>query len=328
MKTIRALSILLAVGAGAWSAQAAAIEPIPQTPGWRGFVVMGGGYTDLKSNTVAGNNLIDIGQPVIDSVAQRPRSDDTFHPVITGEINYTFGGGWQAFFGTSLEDAVTLDGVTQLGARKDLGSDGGVLQGGFLFSGIPTQVWEDPYAEGVRRRETDRDSTGVRLEWDRILGSAFDVTFSYRDISIDTERSGHSSDLSAAGWSRRPLFSCPGCARWLEQSVHEDHHRGHRVHRGKESGAASVVAACFLRKRSRMPAKVIGDIGLDEVVTVVVTRVHAQLECLARCAARVGEQVGIQLLGEEFVRGALVDQDLTVERPLCYQYRRVVFQPG
>jgi len=42
----------------------------------------------------------------------------------------------------------------------------------------------------VRRRETDRDSTGVRLEWDRILGSAFDVTFSYRDISIDTERSG------------------------------------------------------------------------------------------------------------------------------------------
>jgi hypothetical protein len=174
MKTIKALSILLAVGAGAWSAQAAAIEPIPQTPGWRGFVVMGGGYMDLKSNTVAGNNLIDIGQPVIDSVAQRPRSDDTFHPVITGEINYTFGGGWQAFFGTSLEDAVTLDGVTQLGARKDLGSDGGVLQGGFLFSGIPTQVWEDPYAEGVRRRETDRDSTGVRLEWDRILGSAFE----------------------------------------------------------------------------------------------------------------------------------------------------------
>jgi hypothetical protein len=168
---------------------ALAIEPIPTTPGWRGFVVAGGGYADLKSNTVAGNNLIEIGQPVIDSVTQGPRSDDTFHPVITGEINYTFGGGWQAFFGTSLEDAVTLDGVTQLGMRKDL--DGaGILQGGLLFSGIPTQVWEDPYAEGVRREETDRDSAGVRLEWDRILGSAFDVTLSYRDISIDTERSG------------------------------------------------------------------------------------------------------------------------------------------
>ena len=165
------------------------IEPIPSTPGWRGFVVGGAGYVDLTSNLVAGNNLIDIGQPVIDSVAQRPRSDDTFHPVVTGEINYTFSNGWQAFFGTSLEDAVTLDGVTQLGTRKDMGS-AGILQGGVLFSGIPTQVWEDPYAEGVQREETDRDSTGLRLQWDRVLGTALELTVSYRDVAIDTERSG------------------------------------------------------------------------------------------------------------------------------------------
>jgi hypothetical protein len=185
----RRVSLAIAVVTAVASPVALAIEPIPETPGWRGFVLVGGGYTDLKSNLVAGNNLIDIGKDTIDSVAQRPRSDDTFHPVVTGEINYTFGNGWQGFFGTSLEDAVTLDGVTQLGARKDLGS-GGIVQGGLLFSGIPTQVWEDPYAEGVRRDETDRDSAGVRLQWDRILGSAFELTFSYRDISIDTERSG------------------------------------------------------------------------------------------------------------------------------------------
>lgn len=168
---------------------ALAIEPIPATPGWRGFVVVGGGYADLKSSTVAGNRLIEIGQPVIDSINQLPGSDDTFHPVVTGEINYTFSNGWQAFFGTALEDAVTLDGVTQLGARKDLGS-AGILQGGLLFSGIPTEVWEDPYAEGVQREESDRDSAGVRLAWDRILDTAFHLTMSYRDISIDTERSG------------------------------------------------------------------------------------------------------------------------------------------
>jgi len=180
---------LLATLACGMAPAAMAIEPIPSTPGWRGFVVLGGGYVDIKSNTVAGNNLADVGEPVIDSVAQGPESDDTFLPVINGEINYTFDGGWQAFFGTSLEDAVTLDGVTQLGARKDLGS-AGILQGGFLFSGIPTQVWEDPYAEGVERKETDRDSTGMRLQWDKVLGSALELTFSYRDIKIDTERSG------------------------------------------------------------------------------------------------------------------------------------------
>ena len=180
------LLVMLTVGA---APAAIAIEPIPESPGWRGFVVVGGGYADLTSNTVAGNNLLEIGDPVISSVTQSPRSDDTFHPVVTGEVNYTFGNGWQAFFGTSLEDAVTLDGVTQLGARKDLGS-AGILQGGFLFSGIPTQVWEDPYAEGVRREETDRDSAGLRLQWDRILGTALEFTVSYRDVSIDTEGSG------------------------------------------------------------------------------------------------------------------------------------------
>jgi hypothetical protein len=156
------LLALLTVGV---APKAMAIEPIPSTPGWRGFVVVGGGYADLKSNTVAGNNLIDIGQSTISSVTRRPRSDDTFYPVVTGEINYTFGNGWQAFFGTALEDAITLDGMTQLGARKDLGS-AGIVQGGLLFSGIPTQVWEDAYAEGVRREETDRDSTGCRSRVD------------------------------------------------------------------------------------------------------------------------------------------------------------------
>ncbi len=185
----RSPAILLAVGASLLAPPAPAIEAIPRTPGWSGFVVVGVGYTDLESNLVAGNSLIDVGRPVVDSINQGPGSDDTFHPVVTGEVNYTFGNRWQAFFGTSLDDAVTLDGVTQLGARRDLG-DAGTLQGGFVFSGIPTEVWADPYAEGVRRDETDRDSTGVRLQWDRVLGSAFEVTFTYRDVSIDNERSG------------------------------------------------------------------------------------------------------------------------------------------
>ena len=189
MKPGRIATVLLLLSACAVSPLALAIEPIPETGGWSGFLVIGGGYTELKSNLVAGNRLIDIGEATVASVSDGPERDDTFHPIITGEANYTFGNRWQAFFGTSLEDAVTLDAVAQLGVRKDLGGTG-ILQGGILFSGIPTEVWEDPYEEGVPRQETDRDSTGIRLQWDRILGSAFEATFSYRDVSIDTERSG------------------------------------------------------------------------------------------------------------------------------------------
>jgi hypothetical protein len=183
------LSLFLAVAGSVAAPIASAIEAIPETPGWRGFVVGGLGYTDLKSNFVAGNGILDIGQPRIASVNEAPRSDDAVHPMVTGEVSYTFENQWQVFFGTAIEDAVTLDGVTQLGMRKDMGGPG-VLQVGYVFSGIPTQTWEDPYAEGVDREETDRDSNGARIQWDRFLGSAFQFTLTYRDVSIERERSG------------------------------------------------------------------------------------------------------------------------------------------
>ncbi len=189
MHAVRVSTPLLAVAVCAGAPLAAAMEPIPETPGWRGFVLAGAGYTEIESNLVAGNSMVDVGHQSFDSLDESPESDDTFHPVLTGEINYTFDNRWQVFLGTSLEDALTLDAVAQLGARKDLG-DAGAIQAGFQFGGIVTEVWEDPYAEGVARQETDRDSTGLRLQWDRILGSAFELTLSYRDIEIDTERSG------------------------------------------------------------------------------------------------------------------------------------------
>jgi hypothetical protein len=189
MKSYRTPTILLALGTSLFTSLASAIEPIPQTPGWRGFVVGGVGYLDVRSNLIAGNGLLDIGQDTISSVNTGPQKDDAIHPVFTGEVNYTFEDQWQVFLGTSLEDAVTLDGVAQFGLRKDLGATG-TLQAGYLFSGIPTQVWQDPYAEGVRREETDRDSSGMRLQWDRVMGSGFELTFSYRDISVDDEQSG------------------------------------------------------------------------------------------------------------------------------------------
>lgn len=206
MKARHVVSLGLVLGCVAAST-ASAIEPIPQTTGWRGFVVGGVGYTDVKSNVVAGNALIDVGDDFVDSVNSAPSSDNTAHPIVTGEINYTFDEQWQVFLGTSLEDAVTLDGVAQFGVRKDLGATG-VLQGGFLFGGITTQVWEDPYAEGVRREETDRDTSGVRLNWDRVMGSPFELTFTYRDISINTEASGQgvesvACDASCQGLLRR-----------------------------------------------------------------------------------------------------------------------------
>ena len=180
------LFAILAIGV---APAALAIEPIPSTSGWRGFVLGGIGYTDVNSNLVAGNGIVDVGRPTISSIFQRPRSDSAVHPVFTGEINYTFASGWQAFFGTSLEDIVTLDSAAQLGVRREVGGLG-VVQAGMLLSAVPVEVWADPYAENVKRKTTDRDSQGLRLQWDRIMGTGAELTFSWSDIQIDDEQSG------------------------------------------------------------------------------------------------------------------------------------------
>lgn len=185
----RRVQVLSAVTLALVSPVAGALEPVPDTSGWRGFVIAGIGHTDLRSNFVAGNRLIEVGSAFSESITQRAASDSTFHPAFTGEVNYTFDNGWQVFLGQSLEDALTLDPFGQLGVRRNL--DGaGTLQAGVLFTGVQTRAWKDPYAEGVPREETDRDMTGARLQWARVMGSAFDVTLTYRDISYDSELSG------------------------------------------------------------------------------------------------------------------------------------------
>jgi hypothetical protein len=58
-------------------------------------------------------------------------------------------------------------------------------------------VWEDPYVVNQRRDRTDRDSTGLRLTWDRIWGSQLQLQYTYRDIDINNEKSGEFLGLSA-----------------------------------------------------------------------------------------------------------------------------------
>lgn len=59
----------------------------------------------------------------------------------------------------------------------------------------PVQVWADPYVVGVDRVKTDRTSRGLRLEYDKILGSGFGVRLEQRETKIDNELSGTTGGL-------------------------------------------------------------------------------------------------------------------------------------
>lgn len=207
MRSTLSASTLVAFCALGASTGAFAIEPIPDETGLSGFFLFGGGFTSVKSNTVVGNDIIDVGDDTVTSIFDSPRSDDTAHPIIGMELKYTLPGRSQIFLGSSLEDRLTMDFANQLGWRKQTDSSG-TFQVGFLLSEPAVEVWADPYLVGTPRDEADRDAQGFRFEWDRVLGSNFGFFVQTREFEIDDELSGTD-----------PALGCDAaCQRFLDRN--------------------------------------------------------------------------------------------------------------
>jgi len=181
-----AAGILLAL----FCSPVAAFEPIPNESGFDGFVRLGGGYSWVKSNMIAGNDLGDVGQRKIDSIKDSPDSKSDGIPQFDWNVKYTFAGTrTQLFAGSRLEDIFRFDATTQAGVRQEFKSLG-IVGASFVFTTLPTEVWKDPYVENDGRKRTDRTSRGIRLAWERMFNSNFEVDYIYRNIDIDKERSG------------------------------------------------------------------------------------------------------------------------------------------
>jgi hypothetical protein len=164
---------------------------MPSEDGFSGFVIVGAGNMKVKSNSMVGNDTIDIANETIVSVFDSPNSNNDGHPALTGEVAYTFANAkTQIFLGSRLEDLLTFDVAQQLGVRK-LFDGVGTVSAGVLFNGIPGEVWADPYLEGSKRKNTDRESPGFRLEWRQMFGTGLAVQYSRREVDIDEERSGN-----------------------------------------------------------------------------------------------------------------------------------------
>ena len=177
---------------------AAAIAPIPEEDGFSGFINVGGAYMRVKSNTIAGTRFFDLGDDRLSNVNSSPGSEEVVTPLINGEFRYTWADSrTQLFLGNGLADWIRFDFTTALGVRQEVG-DAGIAELSYLFSAMPTKVWKDPYVNGAKRDDTDRDSSGARLGWSKIMGSNAHLRYSYRDIDVDTELSGTFLGLPAA----------------------------------------------------------------------------------------------------------------------------------
>ena len=190
---MKTLKNVLWTAAFSLSVQAAhgAVPNIPEEEGWGAWVILGVGYTDIESNTVAGDSLVDVGKDTIDDLSSAPDSDDYTHPLFTGQATYTFDNRYQAFVGSSIIDRLTLDFSQQIGVRKQF-DDGQKVSVGILYGAIPNEVWEDPYLTGSPRRATDNESSGLRVEWDAILGTGANIIVDWRERDIDVDTIGAS----------------------------------------------------------------------------------------------------------------------------------------
>jgi hypothetical protein len=182
--------LVLSVGGLFGAAPAYSMMPIPQDSGFSGFINLGVGAITAKSNTIAGNSLATVGKERIDSLTGSPDSENDVIPLISGELAYTFASTrTQLYLGNSLEDFIRFETATLAGVRQEM-PDKSLLALSYVFSAIRTEVWADPYVVGQDRTETDRTSSGLRLGYDKILGSDFEIQLTWRSIDLDEERSG------------------------------------------------------------------------------------------------------------------------------------------
>jgi len=174
-----------------------ALDPVPRSSGFSGFIQPGGGYLSIKSNTVAKVLSFDLSEKRISRLDDDPDAESGLIFTLPYRLAYTFAGTrTELFLGTEPGDLLALDTAQQLGIKQEMGAFG-VWQAGLLFSDR-VKVWRDPYVTGESRDETGRKEMGVQLVWDKVLGSNFELEYSLRNIDLTNEASGRSLALTAA----------------------------------------------------------------------------------------------------------------------------------
>lgn len=169
----------------------AQINPIPRTGGLSGSVSLGAVYTNVSSNFYQHDD-----NARIDSLGS-PQSQANASVIPHFDLRYTLAESRTQFvLGNQIHDALRFDLTQWLAVRQEI-SNMGIVSAGIVFSGIiPGDVWADPYKTGNDRSSTDRDSRGVRLGWEGIMGSRISANLTARRIDIENEESGRSASLS------------------------------------------------------------------------------------------------------------------------------------
>ncbi|MCW8327783.1 DUF2860 domain-containing protein [Photobacterium sp. SDRW27] len=165
------------------SSTAQAAPNIGWTPGLGGDISLLTGYTKTSSQFNTDND-------VTTDLNKSGDSESKFIASPLGTISYTSDqADKQIYFGTSRSDVALGRFHVELGYRQRL-PEKGMLSISYVPGLMSSSTWEDPLAVNQKREETDSKIKGLRLQYDRILGSNFSIELSGGKLDIEDEKSG------------------------------------------------------------------------------------------------------------------------------------------
>jgi len=174
-----------------YSSYAPAFTPVPDDPGFSGYLLFGASYARTSSNMLVGTKATDLTPETTDSLYDAPQGQDSFTTTLLGELRYTFARQrTQLFVGQEFTDFIRYDITDLLGVRHEFSSLG-TMSVSYVYAGFVTQVWQDPYVVNAERVDTARKQSGWRVVWERMFNSPISAQYTYRNIELD-EQSGKS----------------------------------------------------------------------------------------------------------------------------------------
>lgn len=182
-----AISLTIILIAGVSFAQ----NPEEDTSGFSGRIQAGGLFlqTDSQLSTDGSSRRVD----------DLDRPADTHKAVIalaSVYLRYQFENGTALYAGNPLEVGEGLSlaaGVTQP-------TGAGTLDVAVTWLPIE-EVWKDPYQTSGARDQTDVDVYGLKIEWQRIGGSPWELNYRIDRVDVDNDVIGDiESDLERDGW--------------------------------------------------------------------------------------------------------------------------------
>lgn len=159
-----------------------AIEPVEKFKGFSGSISAGVGFMTGTDQLKTTDENKQIG-----SLSGDADWYDKFMPLAAFSLRWTFeGSGRRLYFGTPRElggpPGLSLGFVEPLshGGRLDIS----------VFTRLFSEVWRDPYLTDVDRKETREYNYGIRVQYDGISGSGFNLAYAFSRVDVNVDDIG------------------------------------------------------------------------------------------------------------------------------------------